>query len=202
MTGVEANNDLYTIDNNICRQTLKTYPLVYQLFQKLENFTAIVDGGRWPAYMTAGGVISGVTTHSTHDAMDLDARPGRPNGIIPGMKAGIINQAWTGINYPYAKFVPHFLVGQDLATRWKYDPCSKFCVGMPSVTITDTLEEAMDKARAIMGADRFLIFDGSTSFINCSPEVAESLRELAPGVEEMVLNELYPKYMKQRGLEP
>ena len=53
----------------------------------------------------------------------------------------------------------------------------------------------------IAGSDKVVLYDGSFGFLNCSRSAAEELFENAPKIRKWVDEELYPKYMKQRGLE-
>lgn len=44
-----------------------------------------------------------------------------------------------------------------------------------------------------------IAYDGSYGYINCTRSAAEQLFANAPGIQKLVDEEMYPKYMAQRG---
>lgn len=206
ITGIDAGNDLYALDNRVSANTLRYYAYPYHLFRSLEDFSAIVEGGRWVWYMHGGGVIDGILFNGYKDFMDIDDNVVAPgNGMMtqaPGLKAAIINQCWYGITFTASAVMPIYVVGKELQDNLQYnDVMAKYFFLFPGSKRADTLEEAVAGCREASGTNKFLVFDGSFGFINCTQEMAEELIAKAPAIQDKVDNELYPKYMKQRGFE-
>ncbi len=200
LIGVDADNDLYAIDERAMKDELKTFTLPFHLFREVEGFTGIVDGGRWGYYMPAGGIISGAVMYNSTDWFDLDAPETPDMWKSKTMKAMLLNQSWYGLcfltGFMSSKTI---IVGKEHAKIYDQDPTNK-ASRMLSAT-ADTLPQAVEMGKMITGNDKLLLFDGSFEYINCSESMAKELFEKAPIVRDMVMNELYPMYLKQRGLE-
>ena len=163
----------------------------------------IIDGGRWAWYMAGGGIIDGAMVNGYKDFFDLDSASVPPTGstTAPGLKGCVVNQSWYGITFPLSMLMPTIIVGDELANLYKYDICNKPFFMSPNAKITQTLPEAVEQLTEITGTDKFIVFDGSFGFINCTESAAEAMVKLAPKIQDKVYNELYPKYIKQRGIE-
>ena len=68
--------------------------------------------------------------------------------------------------------------------------------------IAKNLDSAMHFAHAISGTDKIIVFDGAVGGINVSASLAGLLREKAPEVCRRVDDELLPKWLRQRGIDP
>jgi hypothetical protein len=66
----------------------------------------------------------------------------------------------------------------------------------------ENLLEAMEMAYERGETDKVICFDGSYGAINCSPSMAQHLLENAPACAREVDEELLPKWLKQRGIDP
>ncbi len=201
--GVIADRDLYKIDDYNDQRVLRYFPLVFQMFANLSAVNCIIEGGRWHFYVHGGGVISGIMLNLYKDVLDLDDRnPPTGKPTVPGLKSWILNQCWYGIANPYGSMLPTITVGDELTENiGKKDIMSKFHNMLPFSKSIKTLPEAKAYADEISGGAGYLIFDGSFGFVNCSRSIAEEMIEKAPAIIEKVEKELYPKYLKQRGIE-
>ena len=204
--GIEADNDLYALDERVSSHSLKNFALPYHLYRSLEDFNVIVEGGRWVWYMHGGGIIDGALFNGYKDFMDLDDNVVAPYGGVmtqaPGMKSAIINQCWYGITFTAGAGMPVIVVGAALAENFAHkDVMANYFFMMPGAKKAATLPEAVEMSRQISGGDSFLVFDGSFGYVNCSRSMAEQLIAKAPAIQKKVEEELYPKYMKQRGFE-
>jgi hypothetical protein len=214
--GIDADNDLFAIDDRSEILCLKDYPMIFHLLTNLSAWTAVWDVGRWPYYMHAGGLCFGVIETGTFDPFDLDG-PSMAIGderikyeggpcvrgmdIPDGLKAVVSNIAWCGIQeFHVPMSVPTYMVGKEQQELFRNDPNNR--PWMDFAHPVDTLEEGLEAARKVVGNDKLVVFDGSFGYINCSRSMAEELIERAPGVEEMVMNKYYPLYLKQRGIDP
>lgn len=201
---IDADNNLYTLDDRIMTTALKYYPYVYHLLCSLPDFNLIIDGNRWPYYVGIAGVICGCVFDHWQDDYDIDVRYSSwpEKFMADGLKSVIYNQTWIGLdlmNLP--GLLPVIMVGDEQWELWRTDPCNKPFTMMPNVHKAPDLEDAMRQAREYSKNDNFLLADGGYDFINCTPSLAEAMLELAPKIKKKVDEELYPKYMKQRGLE-
>ncbi len=198
INGVYAGDDLYEIDDHLDASLLRTYSYIVQLYRQLENVNVIVEGGRWHNYVHGGGLISGVMLHLSKDQMDLD--DDSVDSVAPGLRSYIINQCWYGL--PAGAPVPFILVGDELTENiTKKDIFSRYLSLTPTFKSCKTLPEAIEYSTQVSNGGGYLIFDGSFGFVNCSRSIAEEMIRKAPGIIKLVDEELYPKYMKQRGLE-
>jgi len=73
---------------------------------------------------------------------------------------------------------------------------------MKYVVTAENLETAMEFARKITRTDKVIVFDGSFGAVTLSPSLAEYLQERAPEVSRRVDEELMPKWLRQRGIDP
>jgi hypothetical protein len=91
-------------------------------------------------------------------------------------------------------------VGRTLADRLLHDPANPEFMDV-AVTAED-LASALNFAKRIAGTDKVIVFDGSYGRINLSPALGEFLMEKAPDISRKVEEELLPKWLKQRGIDP
>lgn len=199
--GVDADNDLYAIDDRIMYSSLKNYALVYQLLCSVKDWNMIVDGSRWAVYLQGMGLISGAIQKGFQDYFDLES-PREPftSTVNPNLRSVIVNQAWGGLAFPLGAQCPVMIVGDELENIYRYDPTNKPTLSLPKTKTVATLPQAVEMAKEVSGNDRFMLFDGSIGFINCTENVAEDLIALAPKIHDKVCNELYPMYLKQRNM--
>lgn len=209
--GVYADNDLYKIDDHDTEHVLRYYPMMYELYRDLEHVSVIIEGGRWFYYIHGGGIIAGFMTMAALnnvDRVDLDVNSYKGETVEGGVKEPnvkniIINQCWYGIGSGTAFKVPTILVGEELGDNMLMkDTLAKSLSIQPFHKVVDTLPDAVRLAKENDPDAAFMIFDGSFGFLNCSRDLAEQMITKAPAVADRVRNKLYPKYMKQRGLEP
>jgi len=96
--------------------------------------------------------------------------------------------------------IPTIVVGNDLAELLRADPMNHDF--MRYVVVADNLETAMEFARKLAKTDNILVFDGTFGSITCSQPMANYLMERAPEVSKRVDEELMPKCLLQRGIDP
>lgn len=207
---IDADRDLNALNDRITESHLRTFGKVMRLFNQIDDCIAVLDGGRWGYYIHAGGVIFGVLMAVKTDPLDL-SNPKALAGftknekgefkaapINPAIKAIVMNQAWPGINYNGLENTPIFIAGEDHAALWKADHCNPL-IANTAKTVPD-LETGMKKAHEISQTDKVIVFDGNFGHINCSPSMADLLKEKAPFVSREVDEELLPMWLSQRGL--
>lgn len=217
--GVDADNNLYSLNDRLTRLIAATYGKFMTLLSEIDECIVILDSIGPIPYTFAGGVIFANFCSSNIDIFDLDiSLPGytwysealydeeeKPlisdvNPINPAIKSLIINNAWTG--YPsefWPMHIPTIIVGDKLANHFKSDPQNSLFM---NYTLTaKNLEAAVNFAVKITGTDKILIFDGALGGINVSRPLAQKLAECASKVSDKVENILMPKWLRQRGLE-
>jgi len=122
-------------------------------------------------------------------------------GINPALKMTVHNYAMIG--YPsefFAAKVPTVVVGREQADLFRRDPQSTGY--MNHATMADDLETAVAFARRVAGTDKLLIFDGAVGGVNMSEPLADDFLKVAPEVGRRVDQELLPKWLRQRGMDP
>ena len=212
--GVDADNDLNALDRRLTVNNLRDYGKLVRLFGEIDECIAVLDGGKWPLYQQAGGVVFGNLVNGHLDFFDLETvpagtgfamfkrEPGTPKikAVNPAIKALVVNHAWTGMMYTeLAINIPTMVVGRDLADLYKTDSSNPELMNF-AVT-AESLEAAVGFAGRIARTDKILAFDGSLGRINLSPALGEFLITKAPEVNQKVDEELLPKWLRQRGID-
>jgi hypothetical protein len=208
--GIDADRDLAALDRRITVTQLRLYGKMMRLFHAIDEAIAIADGGRWGFYLHAGGTIFGVFMHAHDDLFDLGNAKvlggfkrnaeGQivPMTINPACKVIVLHQAWPGINYLGLEETPIVIVGEEHAAMWQADHCNPYIAD--TARVAPDLPRAMEMARALHETDKVLIFDGSFGHINCSRALARCLTAAAPEVSREVDEELFPMWLRQRGV--
>jgi len=196
--GVGADNDLHRLNRKLTATTLRSFGKLMRLFASIDQCIAVLDAGRWPWYLHAGGLTSGNLFKAPTDYLDLDDGPrmrSKQGGLNPAVKALVVNHSWREAFTGLAAWYPAVLAS------------SKVAAGMPkrvakTATIAENLEKAMTIAEDLTGTDKVMVFDGSYGSINLSPSLGAYLIEQAPEISRQVDEELLPKWLKQRGIDP
>jgi hypothetical protein len=210
VTGIDADNDIYEIDQRITVNHLRDYGKMQELFAAIDECVVVVDGGRWMYYVPAGGVCFCELLYATRDHFDLSnpittagwdlPDPDFAGVLNPAVKVVVVNQAWRGIPAAgIALMIPTILVGRDLADMFAMDASSPGI--MDFVVTAETLDGAVGFARQASKTDKLIVFDGSFGHINLSPSLGELMIQKAPEISRKV-EESIPKWLKQRGIDP
>jgi hypothetical protein len=164
--------------------------------------------------MVGGGTTFGNLTEAELDLFDLDIipvslgyglyekQPGpKVKSVNPAIKALVINHMWLGVpQMELPTHIPTIVVGRDLADMLSTDPMNHDF--MRYVVTAENLETAMAFARSIAKTDNVMVFDGTFGAVTCSSSLAEHLLARAPVVSKRVDEELMPKWLRQRGIDP
>jgi hypothetical protein len=196
--GVEADHDLDRLNRRLSVNTLKSYGKLLRLFAEIDECVAVLDAGRWPWYLHAGGLTSGNLFKAPTDYLDLEVGSTRkpiPKTLNQSVKALVINYSWRELFVDLAQTYPTIVADRRLAG------------GMPKrimkyAVIAENLEAAMNFACRISKTDKAIVFDGSYGSINLSPSLGEFMLKKAPGVSRKVDQDLLPMWLSQRGLDP
>ena len=213
--GVDAGSDLYQLDRKLMMIAFKSYGKIRELFSEIHECIAVLDATGEPRYMIGGGITFGNLTEAEMDLFDLDNIPvslgyglyERPPGapkiksVNPAIKALVMNHMWLGVpQMELPTHIPTIVVGRDLSDILSPDPMNHDF--MRYVVTSENLETAMEFARSIAKTDNVIVFDGSFGAITLSPSLAEYLLKRAPEVSRRVDEELMPKWLRQRGIDP
>lgn len=215
ITGVAAGRDLDVLDRKLMVLGFQSYGKIRELFAEIDAYVAVLDATGEPRYMIGGGLTFGNATEAELDLFDLDVMPvslgfglyerppGQPKAksVNPAIKALVVNHMWLGVpQLELATHIPTIAVGHDMAALLRDDPMNhdfmRHCV------TAENLEAAMRFARAIARTDNVLVFDGSFGRMTVSPSLAELLIARAPIASRRVDQELMPKWLRQRGIDP
>lgn len=206
---IEASESLYDMDVKCSETALKYYPYMNHLLTAMKDYTIILDGSRWVSYMHCAGLIAGINWNAYVDHYDLKNAALSPDEFRAAvmdtskqnLRSIIINQGWYGLSIGFPRRYNTFLVGEELRALFDQDTFNHGFNQLPLIHHTKNLPEAMEEAKKLTGSDRFVVYDGSYGYINCTESAAEELFAKAPMIKEKVDNKLYPMYMKQRGYE-
>ena len=213
--GVDAGNDMERLDRRLMLLGFKSYGKIRELFNEIRECIAVMDATGEPRYMIGGGMTFGNLTEAELDLFDLDKIPvslgyglyERPAGapklksINPAIKALVLNHMWLGVpQLELATHIPTVVVGRELADLLRDDPMNHDF--MRHVVTSENLGTAMEFARRISQTDQVIVFDGSFGAITLSASLAEHLIARAPEVSRRVEEQLMPKWLRQRGIDP
>jgi len=218
ITGVDADNDMYSLDRRIAKDLLNNYGRVLRLISEIDECIAVWDGGRWGYYLHAGGIVFGCLENGKYDPFDLDVPSAmgidkmvekylsgesesldQMMDLNPAIKAIVVNQAWAGLPTDIPVHIPTVVVGHDQAeflNRTSANPTF-----MESAVVSETLKGAVDFALKIAGTDKIISFDDSFGSITANTSMAKYLMEKAPEVSKQVDDHFLPLWLKQRGME-
>jgi hypothetical protein len=215
ITGVAAGNDLEALDRKLMLIGFQSYGKIRELFAEIKDCIVVLDGTGEARYMAGGGLSFGNVTEAELDLFDLDVVPvslgfglyerpaGQPRAksVNPAIKALVINQLWLGVpQLELATHIPTIAVGEDMARLLRDDPMNHDF--MARCVTADNLPTAMKFAHALSGTDQVVVFDGSFGSMTVSPSLATYLTERAPEVSRRVEEQLMPKWLRQRGIDP
>ena len=219
-TGVDADTDLYSLNDRVTIGGMKHYGKIITLFGAIDECIVVLDFPCPVPYVFACGVIYANMVCANLDVFDLDTplppytwytetfyddhgRPLIPEvpPVNPAIKAVVHNYAWIG--YPAAFFAektPTIMVGRRQAELFDRDPMNLNY--MKHALLADNLDGAMAFARQTTGSDKVILFDGASGGLNVSESLAEHLYKVAPKVMERVEQTLMPKWLAQRNVDP
>jgi hypothetical protein len=217
---IDADNDLYAINDRTTVGGMKHYGKIMTLFGAIDECVVILDFPCPVPYVFASGVIYANMVGANIDLFDLDnplppytwytetfynehGQPLIPDipPVNPAIKTVVHNYAWIG--YPavfFAEQTPTIVVGAEQAKLFDRDPMNLNY--MKSALLSDNLDGAMEFAYRTTGTDKVMIFDGASGGLNVSRSLADHLRKVAPEVNRRVDEELMPKWLAQRNIDP
>lgn len=216
---IDADNDLYAINERTTVGGMKNYGKIISLFGAIDECIVILDFPCPVPYVFASGVIYANMVGANIDLFDLDnplppytwytetyyREDGRPiipdiPPVNPAIKTVVHNYAWVG--YPavfFAEHTPTIVVGREQAELFNRDPMNLNY--MKHALLAEDLDAAMAFAYRTTGLDKVMIFDGASGGLNLSRSLADYLRQVAPGVIQRVDKELLPKWLAQRDID-
>jgi hypothetical protein len=220
ITGIDSDNDLLKQNERITRESLWEYGKVVCLLGKIDNCVVVLDCPGPVPYTFGGGLIFGNFVSANVDQFDLDApltpysfytemsydEDGKPRfedvpPCNPAIKMIINNYSFKG--YPstfFAEHMPTVVVGKKMADLF-YN-CPQNPEYMSHALTADSLDAAVRFAYRATGTRKVLIFDGAREGINASHALIDFLLEKAPEITREIEQDLYPKWLRQRGISP
>ncbi len=219
VVSVDADNDLYALNDRLTVAGCRYYGKIMTLLGEVDECIAVLDFPCPVPYVFAAGVIYANFVGASTDLFDLDvplaaytwyteAFYGKNGPLLdtipptnPAIKMCVHNYSWGG--YPSAFFseqIPTIVVGEEQAKVMDED--SQNVEYMTHGLVAKSLDTAMHFAKQTAGTDKVIVFDGAAGGINVSASLAELLKERAPIINEKVDNELLPKWLRQRGIDP
>ncbi|EPZ42151.1 hypothetical protein [Alicyclobacillus acidoterrestris] len=218
VVSIEADNDLYKINDTVTLDGLRYYGKIFHLLGRIDECIVGLDFPCPVPYVFSAGVIYCNFVGANVDLFDLDVKlppytwyteafygkDGRPllpdiSPVNPAIRMVIHNYAWIG--YPSAFFaqqLPTLVVGKEQAELFEHDPQNMEY--MKYAMVADNLEDAMRFAYRTTGTDKVLVFDGAVGGMNVSASLADHLMKEAPAASAYVESVLMPKWLKQRGI--
>ena len=209
LTGVDADNGLDDLGARTTADMLRSYGKMLALLRTVEDCIPIIDGAKWPYYIHAGGMIFGQLFFNGRDWWDLDLPDDTADtehlvgaNVSLAIKALVLNHTLIGLTVLALPMVyPTVIADRAMADVMARDFANPDFLEYAEVA--EDLFQAVEMARERAGGSNNLIcFDGSYGAINLTPAMGEQLLASAPECSRLVDQELLPKYLKQRGLDP
>ena len=203
--GIEADNDLHALGERVTVNILSSYGKMLALLRAVEDCIPIIDGGKWPYYIHAGGMIFGQFWYSQKDWYDLNDDATEVSGLLagaatPAIKAAVINQGLIGLGLVAMPMMyPTVIANEDMAEALRRDSSNIHLVDQ--CHIEQDLFSAVEWAKQKGGTDKLICFDGTYGSINASPSMAQHLRDKAAQCQDVIAERL-PLWLKQRGIDP
>jgi hypothetical protein len=204
--GIDADNDLHALGDRITYNILSSYGKMLALFRNIDECIPVVDGGKWPYYVHAGGMIFGQLWYAKKDWYDIESdTTGDITTLMrmafnPGIKAVVLNQGLIGLGImAMPKMFPTVVANEDMAEAMRRDPSNPTFMDLAHTE--PDLVSAIEWAKEQGGTDKIIFFDGTYGGMNVSASMAEHMREKAK-LCQGVLDEMLPKWLKQRGIDP
>lgn len=219
VVGVDADNDLYRLNDRITLFGCEHYGKMMTLLGTIDECIAALDFACPVPYVFAAGVIYANFVGANCDLFDLsqplpaytwytEAFYGRNGPLVsevppmnPAVRVCLHNYAWIG--YPsafFAEHIPTVVVGREQAELFDRDPQNG--TYMRHAVVAQHCDAALDFCRRAARTDRILVFDGAVGGLNASAGLVRDLLAAAPAVAERVETVLLPKWLKQRGIDP
>lgn len=206
--GVDADNELDQLGARVTANILSSYGKMLALLRTVDEVIPIIDGGKWPYYNHAGGMIFGQLLYAGKDWFDLDQADGTAaiervlySGLTRSMRALVLNHGLIGLTISTVPFLcPVVVANPPMAEAMRRD--------FSNSTFMDHAAEAPDLFTAVdMACERgnsnnLLCFDGTYGSMNLSPSMAEHLLERAPRAAAEIDGGLLDRWLRQRGLDP
>jgi len=208
IVSIDADNDIDTIGNRMTANILRSYGKMLALFRAIDEAIVVLDGSKWPYYIHAGGMIFGHLFFNGQDWFDLDIEDSSlvidklvGANVSTGIRAIVLNQCLIGLTvFALPLMYPMIVANESMAETMRRDFSNPGFMDY-SDTATDIVE-AIEMAKEAGDSDKIICFDGTYGSINLSPSMAEYLLELAPECSRTVEDELLPRWLKQRGIDP
>jgi hypothetical protein len=209
LTGVDADNDLDRLGARTTADMLRSYGKMLALLRSIDDCIPIIDGAKWPYYIHAGGMIFGQLFFNGRDWWDLDLPDDTADiehlmggNVSLGIKALVLNHALIGLTVLALPMIyPTVIADRAMAEVMARDFANADFLEYAEVA--EDLFQAVEMARErAAGSNNLMCFDGSYGAINLTPSMGEQLLANAPECSRAVDDELLPKYLKQRGLDP
>jgi hypothetical protein len=206
--GVDADNDLDSLGRRVTANMLSSYGKMMTLLLAIEEVIPIIDGTKWPYYNHAGGMIFGQLFYGGRDWFDLDVPDNSAAierviylGMSKSIRSIVLNHGLTGLTTATMPMLfPTVVANPKMAEALRRDfSNAEF---MNRAEEAPDLFTAVERAKALGNSDRLLCFDGTYGSMNLSVSMAEHLLEKAPECAALVDNDLLPRWLKQRGIDP
>lgn len=205
--GVDADNDLDALGNRVTANVLSAYGKMWTLIQAIEECIPVIDGGKWPYYNHAGGMIFGHLLYNGRDWLDLELQDPAASmeivshGMSKSIRAVVLNHSLIGLTVAAMPMLyPVVVSNPAMAESMRRDFSNSAFMDLAAEA--PNLFEGVELAKERGGTDKLICFDGTFGAMNLSPSLAEDLLRLAPECSQRVDDDLLPRWLKQRGIDP
>jgi hypothetical protein len=208
IVSVDADNDLDAVGRRMTANILRSYGKMLALFRAVDEAVVVLDGSKWAYYIHCGGMIFGHLYFNGQDWFDLELEDSSTiiekvigSAVSTGIRAIVLNHCLIGLTvFALPLMYPMIVAGEAMAETMRRDFSNPNFMEYAD-TAADLLE-AVEMAKEQGDSDKILCFDGSYGAMNLSPSMADYLLELAPQCSRVVDEELLPRWLKQRGIDP
>lgn len=211
VASVEADNDLYALDDRMTKELLWNYGPLLRLLGAIDEVIPIFDGHGCFIYTMGGGITFSNLLYADTDFLDLDnlalsatsgkfGRDGLTMGNTEAIKAIVINYMAGGVPIvPYLKDIQNVHIATETEARLlENDPSLSYI--RDCSTVHTGLSNAIAAAQDQSGCENLFAFDYTPGVFRVNEPMAQTLLDAAPHAIEQVKTTLLPKWLRQRNL--
>lgn len=211
VASVEADNDLYALDNRMTKDIFWNYGPLMRLLGMIDEVIPILDGHGCFVYNVGGGITFSNLLYADTDFLDLDnlalsatsgkyGRDGLTMGNTEVLKSVVINYMAGGVPVvPMMRDMQSVHIATETEARLlENDPSMSYIRDF--AIVHKNLAHAVATAQNETGCENLFAFDYTPGIFRVNEPMAQILLDAAPRAVEIVEKTLMPKWLRQRNL--
>eukprot|EP00903_Cladosiphon_okamuranus_P003390 g3388.t1 len=213
VASVEADNDLYALDDRMTRELLWNYGPLLRLLGAIDEVIPVFDGHGCFIYSMGGGITFSNLLYADTDFLDLDnlalsatsgkfGRDGLTMGNTDALKAIVINYMAGGVPIiPYLRDMPSVHIATETEARLLENDPSLSYIRDCSI-VHNGLSEAISAAQEKSGCENLLAFDYTPGVFRVNEPMAQAAKVLSIAEDKVFVTDVREALVVLDVLEP